>query len=241
MTDTNEPIKNIEQAKRYFISMGCSHFHLSRENIQRADEYRALKISSKLESEWIKEEFEYRIENFNSLDPKEFGWSISSLAHMIEREEFYLEKLFELINKIQMLLPPDQIGNVLSTIIGTNGTKSRGGLIQKSYQMKRHDLANKFLAQTKLLLKMAEDNSITLTFIRGYLVDVIDSLGIEESKEFLIQLRDKDYSENFKYFKEGAEGGNKYSMKMLSDYYFEGKGCQVNIEKAKIWELKSNN
>ena len=240
MIDYSEEIRNIEQARRYFISMGCSHFHLCRENFQRRDEYYALKISTDLESEWRKEEFEKRVENFHTNEQKDLGWKFSSLASIIERKEFYLEKLLELSSQILVHLQSDQIWNILSTIIGNNGSKSRGGLIQKSYDLKRDDLANKFCIQAKLLLKIADDNSITLTFIRGYFLDVIDYYGIKESKEYLVDLWHKDNSDNFKYFKKRAEEGNKYSMKMLSEYYLAGKGCSMSLEKAKYWELKAD-
>ncbi|WP_269242523.1 MULTISPECIES: hypothetical protein [Flavobacterium] len=232
-------IETLEQAKRYFISMGCSGFHMMRENPQRFDEYKALDIDPNIESEWIKEEFENKIEYFNTNPTNEYGHLLRSLDSMIEPKEFYLEKLLELVIKIKDRIPLDQIEYVLSTIIGNNGTKSKGGLIQKSYDLKRPDLANKFYAQTKLLLKKTEENSITLNSVRGYLIDVIDYYRIEESKEFIIDLREKSYSDQFNYFKDGAEEGNKYSMKMLSDCYKEGKGCITDIDKSKYWEQRA--
>lgn len=240
MTFPNEPIENIEQAKRYFISMGCSRFHMMREYPKRYDEYRALDIDPSIESEWIKEEFEKKIEDFNKNPTNEYGHLLRSLDSMIERKEFYLEKLLELVINIQDKVPLDQIEYVLSTIIGNNGTKSKGGLIQKSYDLKRIDLANKFYILTKLFLKKTEENSITLTSVRGYLTDVIDYYNIGESIDFISDLRLKSYSDHFNYYKKGADEGNKYSMKMLSEYYREGKGCVLNLEKAKFWELKAN-
>ena len=52
MAIENGQILNLEQAKHYFIAMGCSHFHLAREDFQRRDEYYALNISSETEKEW---------------------------------------------------------------------------------------------------------------------------------------------------------------------------------------------
>lgn len=240
MSFSNEPIKNLEQAKSYFISMGCSGFHMAREYPNRYKEYKALHIDPSIESDWIKEEFENILNGFDTVLPNDYGWLLRRLESMIEQKEFYLEKLFELLQKILDRLPLDQIEYVLSTIIGNNGTKSKGGLIQKSYDLKRLDLTDKFYIQTKLLIKKAEENNITLTFVRGYLIDVIEYYRIEESKDFINSLIDKHYSESFKYFKDGAEEGNRYSMKMLSEYYREGKGCIENIEKAKYWEMKAN-
>lgn len=240
MDFTNEPINDIEQAKKYFIAMGCSHFHMTREYPQRAKEYIALDIDPEIESEWRKEEFEKKLGNFQTIKPSEYGAYLRNLDSMIERKEFYLERLFELVIKIQEKLPNEQIGFILSTIIGNNGTKSKGGLIQKSYDLKRKDLAEKFYTQVKLLFKIASDNSIKLTFAYGNLIDVIEHYKIIESVDYLLKLREKNDTESFEYFKTGAEEGNKYSMNKLSDCYREGKGCEMNIEKAKFWKLKAN-
>lgn len=240
MTFTNEPISDLDQARKYFIAMGCSHFHMTREYPQRAKEYRALNIDPEIESEWIKEEFEKKLEDFHTIQPSEYGSYLRGLNSMIERKEFYLERLFELIIKIQENLPLEQIGYVLSSIIGNNGTKSKGGLIQKSYDLKRKDLADKFYAQVKLLFKIAADNSIKLTVAYGNLIDVIEYFKIDESNEYLIKLREKNDNESFEYFKTGAEEGNKYSMNKLSECYRERKGYEMNIEKAKFWKLKAN-
>jgi len=240
MDFTNESINDIEQAKKYFIAMGCSHFHMTREYPQRAKEYITLDIDPEIESEWRKEEFEKRIENFQTIKPSDYGAYLRNLDSMIERKEFYLERLFELVIKIQEKLPNEQIGYVLSTIIGNNGTKSKGGLIQKSYDLKRKDLAEKFYTQVKLLFKIASDDSTKLTFAYGNLLDVIEHYRIDESDEYLLKLREKNDTESFEYFKIGAEEGNKYSMNKLSDCYREGKGCEMNVEKANFWKLKAN-
>ena len=238
MTNANEPIKNLEQAKRYFISMGCSHFHLSRENPKKTDEYRALDIDPSIESEWIKEEFENRIENYHSINPNDLGQYFSSLASIIERKDFYLEKLLELTYKINESIKPDQLKFVLSVIIGNNATKTKGGLIQKSYDLKRKDLANEFYNLAKQILKVSDVNSTSIPFIRGSLLDLIEHYKIQDSKEFISELRNKDYSENFNYYKIFAEKGNKHALKIISECYRQGKGCEIDIEKAKFWEMK---
>jgi hypothetical protein len=240
MTFTTERIHDLEQAKKYFIAMGCSHFHMFREYPQRAKEYQALDIDPQIESEWIKEEFEKTLENFHTVQPSEYGSYLKRLNSIIERKEFYLEKLLELVIKIQEKLPFEQIGDVLSSLIGNDGTKSKGGLIQKSYDLQRKDLAGKFYAQVKLLFKKAADNSIKLTFDYGNLLDVIEYFKIDECDEYLIKLREKNDTERFEYFKSGAKEGNKYSMNKLSECYREGKACEMNIEKANFWASKAN-
>ena len=52
----NTKIQTIEDAKRYFQSMGCSHFHMSREYPERYTEYEALEITKAQETEWRQDE-----------------------------------------------------------------------------------------------------------------------------------------------------------------------------------------
>lgn len=239
MTTDNE-IRNIEQAKNYFISMGCSHFHLDREDFKRANEYRSFNISSTTESLWRQEAFENKLENFHAILPNDYGWYFRGLCDMIERKDFYLEKIIELMNKIQERLPNDLIEIIMSTIIGTNGTKQKGGLIQMSFELNRKDLADKFYNKSRELLKKAEDNSVILSSVRSNLIDVVEYYGLEDNNEFLIDLRNKNYSDLFRNFKDGAEEGNKYSMRMLSKCYQEGKGCEIDMVKANYWVQKAN-
>lgn len=237
---TDNPIIDLEQAKAYFVSMGCSSFHMARESSLKYEEYNALEIERTIESEWIKEVFEKKLDKFNTISPNDYGWQLSNLSSLIDRKEFHLEKLLELVLKIQDKLPNDQLGLVLSTIIGNNGTKSKGGLIQESFDMNRIDLAHKFYVQSKFFLKKAEDNLITITSVCGYLIDVIEYYELEENKEFLISLQNKYYIESFKDFKKGAEEGKIFYMKMLSDCYREGKGCSIDIVKAEYWKQKGS-
>jgi hypothetical protein len=238
--EKNKPILNIEQAKRYFISMGCSHFHLSREDYQRADEYYALKISSYLESQWRKEAFEGILSKISSADPENCGRVYFSLKNMIEQNDFYLEKMAELTDKIIDFLPTDQMQYVLSAIIGNNGSKARGGLIQETFEFKRLDLTNKFVSHAKVLLERAEAEKVSLVFVRSYLADVIEYFKLKEDKAYLNQLRKKDNVDSFQYYKKGAEEGNKFSMIRLAEYYRKGIGCNKDIKQAenlaqKIW------
>ena len=241
MQEHDEPISNIEQAKRYFISMGCSHFHLCRENSQKAKEYYALKIGYDVESQWRKETFERGLAEINSCDVKDLWWKYSNLDDLMEKDDFYLEKMMEVTDKIQGIFPTDKLHVVLNTIIGNNGSKARGGLIQKSFELNRLDLVYKFMAHAKSLLEKAEKAEIPLTFIRGYFVDVIEYFKVEENSAYLKQLREKDNLDSFKYYQNGAEEGNKFCMKMLAEYYSNGIGCEKNMEQAGIWQNRADN
>jgi len=218
MKEHDESILSIEQAKHYFISMGCSHFHLCREDSRRAEEYYALKISDYIESQWRKETFERSLSEINSCDAKDLWWKYSHLASLMEKDCFYIEKMMEVTDQIWDLFPTHQIRLALDTIIGNNASKAKGGLIQKSFELDRLDLGNRFVAHAKTLLEKAEKAEIPLTFIRGSFVDVIEYFNLEENDTYLKQLREKDDFDNFNYYQKGAEEGNKFSMKMLEKY-----------------------
>lgn len=236
---SNIPINNIEQAERYFKKMGCSQIQLDRGNSQRAKEYNALNISREIESVWRTEEFNKKLANFTNVLTRDYGFYLNQLFKLSGQNEQCLEKLLETVINMQERLQKEEIGHILSIVIGRNKTITRGGLIQKSYDLNRKDLALQFYAQIKSLLKKAEDNSIPLPTVRGHLLDLINFYKIEESKEYLLNLKNKDDKESFNYFKREAEYGYKYAMNKLSEHYQEGKGCEVDLEKSKYWAKKA--
>ena len=64
-----EPIVTVEQAKEYFMKMGCSHFHMAREFPQRYEEYKQLEITKQVEINWILERFnEHYVALFENTD-----------------------------------------------------------------------------------------------------------------------------------------------------------------------------
>lgn len=235
MFQDNQPILNLEQAKSYFLKMGCSHFHLDRENFQRRDEYYSLDISAALEAEWRKEEFERQLAAFKSIELNHIGSLYFSLSELVESNAFYLEHMLRLTNDIQQMIPPNQIAIVLNSITGSNGTKTHGGLIERAYNIGRLDLAQDYVKNVKSMLNRAENDNISLTFVRGYLIDIIEHFQMNESAAYINEISKKNHAENFEYYKEGANEGNIFAMRMLARYYIEGLGCEVSIEHAKFW------
>lgn len=241
MSIENEPIKNLEQAKHYFIAMGCNHFNLDRENFQRRDEYYALKISKDTEKKWRQQEVENRLIEFPFSEPEKIGFYYSSLKDIIECDSYQLESMIKLTNDFIDILPPNQIQLVLSAIIGNNGSLTRGGLIEKACKTGLSDLAQQFIVCTKTLLEKAEKNNISILWLRGYLVDAIKTLGLKEKDAYLNILREKDDVENFKYYQRGAKEGNIFSMRMLAKHYKDGQGCKRDNSQAIYWlELAAN-
>lgn len=241
MPRENYSIHNLEQARDYFIAMGCSHFHLDRENFQRRDEYYALNISSNLEAKWRQQEVEKRLDIFPFNEPERIGHSYNCLKDIIEYNSYYLERMFTLANHFVDILPPNQIHRVLSVIIGNDSTSAHGGLIEKCVNIGLSDLAQRFIIYAKTLLTKAEDNNISILWLRGYLVDSIKTLGLNEKDTYLNELSKKDNIESFKYYRIGAKEGNIFSMRMLAKHYKEGKGCEIDNTQAIYWLTKAAN
>jgi hypothetical protein len=233
-------ITNLEQARRYFIAMGCKHFHLDRGNVARREEYYELNISPELEQQWREEEIDRQFNQFPFDTHKELGMSFSRLSDLIrEFKTSDLELLLFLLDDILDDIPFMHISLILDSIIGSNATVTHGGLIEAAYFSDQIELAKEFIARSKFLLERADNNNVGILWKRGYLVDIIEHLGINEENSYLHSLREKDELESFKYHLEGAEKGIGYSMKRLSDFYRDGIGCEVDISKSIFWLEKA--
>ena len=239
MSIENIPIKDLEQAKAYFLAMGCSHFHLSRESVERRDEYYAFKISRSTEMLWRQEEANRRLTEFSFEEPEKIGISYSALNDVTEYNYHYIQEMINLAQQFYDVLPPEQIKYVLSVIIGNNGTLTRGGLIEKAYKRGFTDLAEQLLFIAKKYLWKAENKQITILWLQGYLVDVIEALGLEEDNDYLALLRNKDNILSFQYYRQGAHNGNVFSMRMLARCFIDGKGCDANRKEAEHWLEKA--
>jgi hypothetical protein len=235
---TDKQVKTLEDAKRYFISMGCSHFNLDREDFDRAKEYRSLKISTETESLWRREEFDRQLSNFTNNGKEKFGLAFFCLTDLIETNDYYIQQLYDLTKAIVNNVSGKPVINLLTSIIGNDSTKTHGGLVQKSNALNRLDIRDGFISIALTLIEKAEMELLEITFIRGNLADIIEHYIISDLFEISHLLRTKDDIEALKYYEDGASEGNKFSMKMLAKYYRSGKGCKPDLDKAKYWEQK---
>ncbi len=232
-------IKTIEHAKKYFVSMGCSHFHMGRENFELYKDYRSLKISSETESLWRQDEFDRQLLDFQNIEKEKYGLAFFCLTDLIETNDYYLTKIFDLTDSIIDKISGKQISNLLTSIIGNDSTKTHGGLIQKSNSVNRQDIRDGFISIVLALIDKAENESVEITFLRGNIADIIDYYKITDLSDTAAILRTKDDIDSLKYYENGANEGNIFSMNMLAKYFREGRGCKIDIDKAKYWERKS--
>jgi vacuolar-type H+-ATPase subunit I/STV1 len=144
----NEPIKSMKQAKEYFMSMGCSHFHMGREFPQRYEEYKQLNISKKKETEWRMEQLD---EYFNDIIENKNNtrlWAVHSrMADLVEtlKTAIALRKMLEVTQYIREIVPINDRVIVSETLNGRGNRKLRTGLIYLAYDLKNIQVAKAFV------------------------------------------------------------------------------------------------
>lgn len=147
--EDDEPITNVDAAKRYFQSMGCSHFHMSREIPQRYSEYRGLNIPKSKETEWAQQEILSALDRLQADDtPRKELWSIhSSVTTLVLDGSFddQLEPLMDASSFIEGVIRSQRDRLLVAeTIVGRQDISYRPGLIFRSHDSTRRDLAARF-------------------------------------------------------------------------------------------------
>lgn len=237
----NIPITNISQAKAYFFSMGCSHFHMSRESFDRYSEYKSLNISEKTEIIWRKEETEAMFDSFSLDNKKELWIQFSSLANQIEGTAEEIGRMADLAGTIQANLPLTEvdIGCFISSITGSNANPTHGGLIELAHRKGCYDARNKFINVCIYFLLKAIELELEPIFVYGYFIDVVEHYRLDVDKKLLHKFRQYGDIIAFHYYYNGAKNGNVFSMRMLAKCYIETIGCEKNLKEARRWLKKA--
>jgi hypothetical protein len=151
------PIRTIDDAKRYFQYMGCSHFHMCREYPERYAEYGTLGIGDDIELQWTAEEIDRLIEQLtkSGTDSAELWWihlRITDLIAELKLSQF-LERLLDATTAIERSLPKMDALLVAETIVGRKHVEYRPGLIFQSYDAVQRSTAIGFADQVRRLTK----------------------------------------------------------------------------------------
>lgn len=103
----NESIETLQGAKEFFKSMGCFHFHMSRDDPQRY-EYRDLNILEQIETEWRTERFNaYYNSIMDGINDTELWNTHSVMYELLEslKTEDTLAKTLEVTQNIRDKIP----------------------------------------------------------------------------------------------------------------------------------------
>jgi len=153
--DYNQPIQTLEQARAYYEAMNCSSFHMTREEPQRYEEFRSLRISEWTLQQWEREYMEKGIASLTNADtPVENLWFLHSQLADVVCSLFsfrLLAQFYEATLQLQTRLTPFDRLLVAETIVGRGEVKHKSGLIFRCHQMLRYGLAKQYADLTEKL------------------------------------------------------------------------------------------
>ncbi|MDA8564118.1 hypothetical protein N9L06_06660 [Mariniblastus sp.] len=130
MDTSNKTIHDLKDAKAYFISMGCSSFHMSRDCPDRCAEYEALKISKSTEQEWRRDSFDLKAARLVDDETEtsilwNLHWRMARLCYVLDTEDA-LKAIYLSTENIADRLPSRERLLVAETIIGGSGPDGSG-------------------------------------------------------------------------------------------------------------------
>ena len=138
--------------------MGCSWFHMSRDEPKKFKQYRALKIAAPLEQLWTTEAFMNIYNKVLNEQYQETLWRCHSYcaeyAQILKSEDYYIK----ILNLTRFVAPKEVDGNkiiIAETINGRRDNKFRDGLIYGSYDSGMTDEAKEF---AKIALWLADND-----------------------------------------------------------------------------------
>ena len=164
MEFSTKKICSLKDAKAFFLSMGCSSFHMSREYPDRHAEYKHLRIPESKEQEWRRENFMRLAEELcnNETENSEL-WSLHShmadLCKELETDEtiqaihLATERIFDRLPTLGKLL-------VAETIIGRATVECKLGLIFLSSKLNQPKIAKRFYEIAIDLIKLCRDSGV---------------------------------------------------------------------------------
>jgi hypothetical protein len=157
MIKPNQSADKLEEAKRHFQEMGCSHFHMGRENPGYYKDYLALGICQETEMAWASETVSATIYRLchETADRNELWSRHARLTDIVLGYKLNnsLESLLHATLVIEPLLPQKDRLLVAETIVGRQEAKSRKGLIFESLDAGQKTLAEKFVQLVRHLIK----------------------------------------------------------------------------------------
>ena len=151
--DDDAPITTREQARAWFQAMGCSHFHMMREDPDRYAQYEALAISKDTERRWQRAAFEDGLAALVSgavvLD--ELWAAHASLEELLGalRERELLARFVDATDSLVTVAPDETRILIAETIVGRGPDEEPGGPLGLANQLGDPATARRLAALAK--------------------------------------------------------------------------------------------
>ena len=140
----DKPIKTIQQAKEFFMAMGCSGFHMDREHPERYSEYKKLNISTQTEKEWIQEQFSKYYDQIMEASDANSLWILHSAMERLLASISSQVALSKMLNATRFIRDKVPLGDRIMVAETINGEKYRQGLIYLAYDWNNIPAAQEF-------------------------------------------------------------------------------------------------
>lgn len=149
-------ITDLAEAKRFFQSMGCSSFHMSREYPELREKYRALEISESTEREWANESVSLQLALLldQSTAPETLAEIHSRLVEFVFEWRFYdrLNEVLAATEAIEATVTKSDRIYLARTIVGRPAIEC--GLVVKCRRYGDLDASKRF---AKLAYRLAQE------------------------------------------------------------------------------------
>lgn len=151
---------NINKAKEFYISMGCSHFHMARESQKKYEEYLKLKIDVNTEKIWSIDSLNSYINlikagNFEHFELWHAHSRLCKIAQNINDKQSHI-KLIEITKYIFNFLPKNMWIIIAENIIGRSELEFKSGLIFQSFNSGFIDIAFEYLKYSRIFSQFIE-------------------------------------------------------------------------------------
>lgn len=146
----SKPINTVERAKEAYLRCGCTKYYMWHDYTDRYVEYEKLKIPETMELTWAKEAFIDSCQLFCQGEGdygKNGEYGLITYASIVDRAKQIKEigayqKVIEITGELIRSEVP-YLSRVIGQIVGTNGCKTHGGLIEALVENNCMDMAKK--------------------------------------------------------------------------------------------------
>ncbi|MCF0110909.1 MAG: hypothetical protein HUJ58_03335 [Erysipelotrichaceae bacterium] len=155
------PIRTVDDAKVYFQSMGCSHFHMTQQSSERMKEYQAMKISKEQENKWRMESIDMLVRLLEgNIKPEQIWFRhrlLIEIVQMIRTLDLYV-KVLTVTQAVLPRIPKQDYTVVASSILDRVDPSLHKGFVYDANE-KDHRLGISFLRIARFLLSESTEET----------------------------------------------------------------------------------